>query len=215
MELTVLNDLKIYQPKNGYRFSLEPFVLTNNIDLSKNVIVDFGSGCGIISILLAKRIRECKIYAVETNDDMVSIMKKNISLNDIKNVEIVKDLADIETNSVDLIVSNPPYFLDRHYRESKKFFQEKFETKSLYDLLKDIRRVVRNKGILRLSYHPTRAVQLINTLDSLNFGVKSITPVYGNKNKKASFIIIDSKFNAKHYTVFENAIYLEDFSKNL
>jgi len=208
--LTVIDSLNIYQPKSGYRFSLEPFILSKDIDIKDNqCVVDFGSGCGIISVLIGKINPRCKIYAVENNDDMSNIIRKNIALHNLDNVIVVKTLEEIKTNEVDIVISNPPYFTKDSYRSSKKFFSEKFETQSIKEILLSIRRIIKNKGLLRLSYHPTRIIDLIKILDGLGFGIKSIKPIYGSMNSKASFVILDSKFNTKSYTIIEKAVYLD------
>ncbi len=211
-ELTVLDSLKIYQPKNGYRFSFEPFVLTSGLDIKdSDKVLDYGSGCGIIPVLLSKINTKCSIYALENNPDMVEILKLNIDMNPTNNISAVTDIKTISTNSMDIVVSNPPYFIEGFYRKSQNFHREKFESKSLDEFLKDIRRIIKNKGLLRISYHPTRTIEMIYKLNEYGFGIKFITPVYGNKNKDASFVIIESKSSTKNHLVLKKPIYLEDF----
>jgi len=211
-ELTILNSLSIYQPKNGYRFSQEPFVLMKNVELRDGyVFLDYGSGCGIISVLAAKVNGNCLVYSLESNSELKQIIEKNRRLNNLSNLSIIDKTDKLQTNSVDMVVSNPPYFLEGSYRKSSKFFNEKFESVSLVEMLRDIRRVLKNKGILKMSYHPTRLVELLCKLENFGFGVKYITPVYGNKKKEASFLIVESKLGTKNHTVVKKAIYLEDF----
>ncbi len=214
IELTVLDSLTIYQPKHGYRFSIEPFVLTHNINNKKGTVVDFGSGCGIISIILAKNNPKLQIYAVENNFEMLELIKKNIDVNNISNVTVTDSVKNIETNSIDMIISNPPYFKKDSYRDSKRFFSEKFENQPINKILKNFRRIIKNKGWLIISYHPTRLIELINRLNDCGFGIKKIKPVYGNRKRDATFLIVSSQFNAKNYSIYEKAIYLEDFLKN-
>ncbi len=211
-ELTILNSLRIYQPKNGYRFSQEPFVLMKNLELKDRcVFLDYGSGCGIISVLAAKINGNCFVYSLESNKEMRQIVEKNLRLNNLNNISVIDKPDKLKTNSVDIVVSNPPYFLEGSYRKSTKFFNEKFESESLDEMLIDVRRVLKNKGVLKISYHPTRLVELLGKLDSYGFGVKYITPVYGNRKKEASFIIVESKFGTKNYTIVKKAIYLGEF----
>jgi tRNA1Val (adenine37-N6)-methyltransferase len=210
IELTVVDGLEIYQAKSGYHFSLEPFFLSN-IELNNKLnILDFGSGCGIISILLAKKNSNVQIYAVEQNPDMRKIIKKNINYHNISNVEIFSSLSEIGTNTIDIVLSNPPYFTYGSYRKSQKFNLEKFETVSLEKILDGMKRVIKNKGNFRITYHPTRFSEIINKLELFNFGIKSITPAYGSKQKNASFIIVDSKYNTKSHVVFKKAIFLDE-----
>ncbi len=211
-ELTILGSLKIYQPKNGYRFSNEPFVLMKDIVLKdRSVFLDYGSGSGIISILAGKINKNLTIRSVEANPDMIELIKKNVKINNVKNIDVVDNIETIKTNSIDIVVSNPPYFVDNLYRKSRKFYMEKFESITIDEFIKNIRRVIKNKGMLKMSYHSTRMVNLIKKLDTLGFGIKSITPVYGNKTRHASFVIIESQFAAKSHTILKKAIYLEEF----
>ena len=211
-ELTILNSLRIYQPKNGYRFSQEPFVLMKNMELKDGcVFLDYGSGCGIISVLAAKINGNCLVYSLESNKDMSQVIEQNRQLNNMNNIFVINKADKLEANSVDIVVSNPPYFLEGSYRKSRKFFNEKFESVSIDEMLMDVRRVLKNRGILKLSYHPTRLVELLCKLDFYGFGVKYITPVYGNRKKEASFLIVESKLGTKNHTIVRKAIYLEEF----
>ena len=77
------------------------------------VVVDFCSGTGCIAVSIAKLFPKAKIFAVEKYDEAFSYLKKNIELNEVKNVFAVKgDIFDknvIKGIFPDLIVSNPPY----------------------------------------------------------------------------------------------------------
>ncbi len=211
IELTVLNSLKIYQPKKGYRFAAEPFILIINLQLKDDsVLLDYGSGCGIISILASNINRNCTIYSLESNPEMREIIKNNIGLNGAYNVNIIDDINNLSANSVDMVLSNPPYFLDGFYRKSENFYKEKFESIGIDAMIAEIKRVIKNKGIFKMSYHPTRLIQLSKQLESNGFGIKYLTPVYGNRNKMASFLIVESKFATKTHTIFKKAIYLEE-----
>ena len=211
LQLHVFNSFKIYQPKYGYHFSMEPFILTKDIEHYNNLknIVDFGSGSGILSILLSKLLdKKTKIYAIESNKNMAEIIEKNIELNSLRNIEVLQNITEIEKNSVDLIISNPPYF-NSNYRPSKKFYSEKFEKEGFGHCLSLFRGIIKNKGILKISYHPTRMFEVMQKISNNGFGIKNICPVYGNHKNSASFVIIESKFGAKNYIECRKAIYLD------
>jgi tRNA1Val (adenine37-N6)-methyltransferase len=55
--LDSIKNIKVFQAKDGYRFSVDALLLENFISdnrLEKGI--EFGTGSGIISILLAKRL---------------------------------------------------------------------------------------------------------------------------------------------------------------
>lgn len=55
---------------------------------SPSVILDIGANIGTFTILAAKKFPHAKIIAVEPEPDNIEMLKKNIELNQIKNVEI-------------------------------------------------------------------------------------------------------------------------------
>lgn len=82
---------------------------------SAPVVFDLCSGSGCIAISIAKLFPKAKVYAVEKSTDACAYLKKNVKLNKVKNVEIIK--GDISSSELlrnvtpDLILSNPPYIM--------------------------------------------------------------------------------------------------------
>lgn len=78
-------------------------------------ILDVGCGCGVISLILAQRFRQARIYGIDIDKESVEEAHENFRNSpwscrlkaDLKNFP--KDL-DAESPKYDLIVSNPPYF---------------------------------------------------------------------------------------------------------
>ena len=63
--LDTIKDVKIIQSKEGYRFSIDAVLLENFITAKPGEKgIELGTGSGIISILLAKRLKSTKITAV-------------------------------------------------------------------------------------------------------------------------------------------------------
>ena len=75
-------------------------------------VIDLCAGSGAISLALEK-YANCKVTAVELSDKAFSYLTQNIKLNNsaVKalNGDIFECHKDIADNSLDLIVSNPPY----------------------------------------------------------------------------------------------------------
>ena len=64
--LDTIKDVKIIQAKDGYRFSVDAILLENFISAKRlDKGIELGTGSGIISILLAKRLKCTGITAVE------------------------------------------------------------------------------------------------------------------------------------------------------
>ena len=77
-DITLLeNGLKIYQLKEGFRFSVDPVILVDFFEGNpKEKILDIGSGCGIIPILLAEKKGMENIFGVEIQKVLLKFLKK-------------------------------------------------------------------------------------------------------------------------------------------
>ena len=75
-------------------------------------IMDMCSGSGCIGLSIAKAFPSFEVTCVDINPKSISLIKKNIKQNKIKNVQTVQSnlFNNIEsTNKYDIIISNPPY----------------------------------------------------------------------------------------------------------
>lgn len=78
-------------------------------------ILDLCSGTGIVAISLAKEFKNSEVLAVELHKKALKYLEKNIKINKVSNVKILKrdvlsqNLPENISNDFDLIVSNPPY----------------------------------------------------------------------------------------------------------
>lgn len=216
LDLCDFKSVKVYQPKEGYRFSFEPFLLAN-ISITKRIkqVADFGSGCGIIAILLAKKFLIEQIYAVEYNSEYIDIIKENLKLNNINNVSIVDNIEKLPNNSLDLVITNPPYYTRSNFRVSKKYETQKFENYSIAEMIYKISLKLKNNGLIRLSFHSTRLFELFFELANNKLGIKNIQPIYGKKNKISKVCIVEAKKNAKAYILMKPPIVLEDYKLSL
>ena len=120
--------LDCYQYRDGYRFSIDSVLLSHFFIPRKDErILDLGSGCGVIGLLLLYRHAGKKIHltGLEKQTDLVSIARKNILANGLhREFHIAEgDVADIKKvftpESFSLVISNPPFFLKRSGRLSK------------------------------------------------------------------------------------------------
>lgn len=80
-------------------------------------VLDVGTGCGLIALMIAQRAPEAVIKAVEIDDDAASEATLNVASSPWGDrIEVVKadflSLSPGEGEHYDLIVSNPPFFTE-------------------------------------------------------------------------------------------------------
>ena len=61
------NKIVYFQPQQGYRSGIEPIILAAQANYNDKSILDLGSGCGPISLILAHRFPNAEIVGLENN----------------------------------------------------------------------------------------------------------------------------------------------------
>jgi methylase of polypeptide subunit release factors len=113
---TSAQDAVFFGP-DTYRFlrALNQEIGTRGGTLGRAVDLGCGSGAGAIAIALAHP--EATVFAVDINQAALDLTEVNAQLAAVDNVRpVMSDLLTALDGSFDMIVSNPPYLLDREQR---------------------------------------------------------------------------------------------------
>jgi len=83
-------------------------------------IVEIGVGSGIISTVLAQELPKAKIIAVDISEEALRVARKNIEAFGLnERIELRQgDLLEPVSETIDILVSNPPYIADNEPLES-------------------------------------------------------------------------------------------------
>ena len=91
--------VQVIQKKEGYRLSIDPFLLANFIDLKKDeTLLDIGAGCGIIPVYLSKRGFTNRFVGIEVQEELYELSLRNRALNMCANVEFLR--GDVQTAAI-------------------------------------------------------------------------------------------------------------------
>lgn len=194
--------LRIIQKVKGYRFSLDPILLCSFIDLGRTKkVMDLGTGCGIIPMILAKKNESIRIVGIEVQEDLADMARRNIALNHLSDrVEIIhRDMrelhGEIERGSFDLVVSNPPFMRadgGRINPLTEKAIARHEILISLEGLVKCARDFLVQKGRLAIIYPAHRAAHLLFTLRKERFEPKRFRSVHSHRGENARMILVES-----------------------
>ena len=101
-----------YVLKNVYEPAEDSFILAENLVVNQNdVVLDVGTGCGILGILAAKKAK--KVVAIDVNPHAVSCAQTNAKLNGVAgkmDIRLGNLFEPVEGNKkFSMIVFNAPY----------------------------------------------------------------------------------------------------------
>ena len=108
-------DHSIYQYSDGFSFGTDAVLLSGFIRTRKNSVgAEFGTGTGIIPLLLSMHKEFKKIYALEIQKDYAELARENVAMNGFDHkVEIIegnlKDAKKLLPFYADFVFTNPPY----------------------------------------------------------------------------------------------------------
>ena len=217
--------LKIIQNKNWFCFGIDSILLSDYAKNIKNnsVVMDIGTGTGIIGLLLCKKTNLKKIYGIEIQKDVAEMAERSIKLNEldnkfkILNIKIKDIKKHFVNNQIDVIVTNPPYKKDNTGVKNENLVKliSRHEVEcSLEDIIEKSSIVLKNLGQFYMVHRAERIVDVLVLLRKYKIEPKEMRFVHSKQNEKPNLILIKAVKNAKEYLKIEKPliIYNEDGS---
>jgi tRNA1Val (adenine37-N6)-methyltransferase len=200
--LDSIRDIKIFQSKEGYRFSVDSLLLYDFVNLGKvSNIADLGTGSGIVGILLAKKYPLARAALFEIQESLVKLAQDNLAINCLEDrAEVVGcDLkllpaSGFSAAKYDLVVSNPPFRVTKSGRLniSGEKTIARHETKLKLCELVEAASFLRARGRLCMVYHPGRLSELIHILNEKNCEPKRLRFVHSNGSSEAKMVLVEA-----------------------
>ena len=164
----------------------------------KKTFLEIGAGQGVISLLLSETAIVLKIFAVEIQEEIFKILKKNVEINKLndKIIPINKNIKSIE-GEYDFIFSNPPY----KKINSGKMPRNEAERVSKYEvlltleeLILGIKRLLKNHGEFFVIVPNDR---LNDVFKNIYVNKMNILSIDINKYKKMDLVVVHGKKGGK------------------
>jgi len=194
-------DLRIIQPGDGYRFSLDPLLLCDFAGVcAGDRVIDLGAGCGIIPLILARMATDAAFVGVEFQEEMAGLAARNVALNLLRDrVEIICDdvialRKRFPVSSFDLVVANPPYRTPGSGRMSPRAGRDLARHESsagLADFLSVAKYLVKPGGRICIIYHVSRLTEIFAQAAILKLALLRMRMVHANPLAKSSMVLVE------------------------
>ena len=195
------HDLRIIQPRHGYRFSVDPLLLADFAGVRRGErVVDLGTGCGVVALLLARREASAAITGIEFQDGMARIAQRNVLANALSgSIDIVADdvvslKGRFAVSTFDLVVSNPPYRRIGTGKVSPRAGRDEARhetTATLADFLSAAKYLVKESGRICFIYHTCRLAELMAQAAEQKLVPLRLRMVHGNWAAPARMFMVE------------------------
>ena len=202
--------LKIIQDRNGFCFGIDSVLLS---DFAKNmkkksVVMDIGTGTGIIGLLLCKKTNLKKIYGIEIQKEVAEMAERSIKLNNLEdrfsilNININDVTECFVNNQIDVVVTNPPYKKNntgqKNTSENKLISRHEVKC-TLEDIIKKSYIILKDLGQFFMVHRAERLVDIMFLLRNNKLEPKEIRFVHSKQNEKPNLVLIKAVKNAKEF----------------
>ncbi len=211
--------LTIQQPKHGYRYNLEPFILAEFVDLEKGeAVLDLGTGVGIIPLLLARRFPAAgNITGIEIQPELAEIARLNVENNGLQQqVAIVQNdyrhcRQIAPPSSFSTVIANPPYYPRQQGRLNncrQKAIARHEITTDLESLVNAAAFFLKPGGRFVVSYPAERLPALINACQRRKLTPKNLQCVHSRASEPAELILLAARQNGNEGLQITAPLYL-------
>lgn len=189
MSVFEFKDFSVHQANSPLKVSTDAILLGSTviIDNSNASLLDVGTGNGVIALLLASRYSNISIDAVDPHLGACQDAKQNF-----ENAVFANRLRLFCTNlathdqrlKYDIIVSNPPYFIDGLGSDNESTQQAKhISISTFHALLLDMKNRLVPSGTLWLVLAPESAIEAIAYLQNEGLHLRNKLRFHANSSK--------------------------------
>ena len=192
----------LYQPESGYCYNSDSVFLYHFITgfSPRGRMLDVGTGCGIVGLLVARDCPQVRLEGVEKQPDFVWYATKNAEVNGIDCVMHAGSFLDFEdAEGFDVIVSNPPFYHEgAHRSEDAMRHTARYNVHLPIDaFVAKVSKLLRPQGHFLFCYDPQQFALLCAAMAAVNLRVVDVQFVHPRADRPASLVMVHARKNMK------------------
>ena len=218
----MLKNIKIIQRNDFQNFTLDSVLIGDFVKINRKSkkILDIGTGCGIIALILANRSK-AEIVGVELQEIMADIAKENVQNNELENrVKImqgdIKNYREIfKRDEFDVVVTNPPYFEFKgdinQINDLEQLAMARHNVDlSLGEIVEASAFVLKNGGSFNMVFRVERLVEVFEIMRKYRLEPKRLTNIFTKQDGESKICLIEGIKDAEKGLKIENPIFVYD-----
>jgi len=150
---------------------------------STGFVLDVGTGCGVIAVLLANAFPTAQVTGIDPDLNAVELAKENAEVADLRNKILIQqssleEFIRLQKQKFDLIVSNPPFYLNHILPVAKSMQASKHTTATPAEWIASMTGMMREDGKIALILPAAIAFEWIREANERKWFCTSRMDVY-------------------------------------
>ncbi|MBN2332027.1 MAG: methyltransferase [Deltaproteobacteria bacterium] len=207
-EVLPAEQLSIQQPKSGYRYNMDPFLLADAVTLETGTnVLDLGTGVGVIPLLLARRFPSAGPFTgIEIQPELANLAQNNTILNKLQN-RITIHHGDYRFSqniappaSFATVITNPPYYQKQQGRLNQcrqKAIARHEITTDLTSLATTSAYFLKPNGRIFVIYPAERLSSLLAAFTKQKLIPKQLQCIHPRPDEPAELVILTARKNGR------------------
>jgi tRNA1Val (adenine37-N6)-methyltransferase len=214
----------VKQDRRGYRFSIDAVILAHHVQpRPEDTLIDLGTGCAIIPLILAYRHSDIQIRGIEIQPSLAEIARLNVAENRLQaRIDIhCMDLRSVDhrmlASPADIVTANPPFRKKNSGRinPNRQSAVARHEIEAtLAEVVAAACRLLRKGGRFLVVYTADRTTDLLCAMRSAGIEPKRCRMVHAKRPNRARLVLVEGVKGARPAIVVTAplVIYNEDGS---
>lgn len=210
------NGYKIIQNPDKFCFGMDAVLLSGFAKVKpKEVVLDLGTGTGIIPILLEAKSEGTHFTGLEIQEESAQMAERSVAYNHLEEkisirVGDIKDAAKIfGASSFDVVTSNPPYMTKNHgliNEGDAKTIARHEVLCSLEDVISNTAKLLKPGGRCYFVHRPFRLVEILSMMSRYKIEPKRMQLVYPFVDKEPNMVLIEGLRGGKSRLTVEKPL---------
>jgi tRNA1(Val) A37 N6-methylase TrmN6 len=197
--------LNLYQHEIGYRYNSDSLLLYDFVSQfhPKGNLLDIGSGCGIVGLLLKRDFPHIALTQIEIQKSHYEMNIQSAQQNGIDTSVIHDDFLTYHfEQKFDFIVSNPPFY----DKGSKKSENESLDISRyaqnlpIENFFKRVSSIIKPRGSFIFCYDAKQIDRVISVLLANKFKVENLQFIHTKKDNIANLMLVHVRKSSKSLT---------------